>query len=309
MALINGVNPPILNDQEYVDKIFDSFQAVDAHDHTPGKGAPIPTGGLGDEAVTDAKVSAVANISRGKIAAGSTGSVVVNDGTGRLGDSGSMSDGEIVIGQTGGVPVRATLTGTDNQVVVTNGAASITLSTPQSIGESSNVRFGSLTVGGAIAATAVMQADSTTKGFLPPRMTDVQRDAIVTPATGLIVFNTTTNQLNIFNGTSWGAVGGGTFVSNFTGTSITATNDSTQVWRYTGGAAQTLASINVSALSGGSIIEIVGTDSTNTLTVPFSDVLNGFILNGDWVGTQWSVLTLRWDSAAQRFLEVSRNGI
>jgi hypothetical protein len=32
--------------------------------------------------------------------------------------------------------------------------------------------------------------DSTTKGFLPPRMTQAQRTAIVTPAEGLIVYQT-----------------------------------------------------------------------------------------------------------------------
>ncbi|MEQ1710755.1 MAG: hypothetical protein ABL908_05070, partial [Hyphomicrobium sp.] len=56
---------------------------------------------------------------------------------------------------------------------------------------------------------AVLDLTSTTKGFLPPRMTTAQRDAIASPATGLQVYNTTTNALNVFNGTSWGAVGGG----------------------------------------------------------------------------------------------------
>jgi hypothetical protein len=39
----------------------------------------------------------------------------------------------------------------------------------------------------SLNASAVLQADSTTKGFLPPRMTTTQRDAIATsPATGLV---------------------------------------------------------------------------------------------------------------------------
>lgn len=42
-------------------------------------------------------------------------------------------------------------------------------------------------------ASAILQADSTTKGFLPPRMTDAQRLAIATPAVGLIVYQTNTN--------------------------------------------------------------------------------------------------------------------
>ena len=38
--------------------------------------------------------------------------------------------------------------------------------------------------------SACLQADSTTKGFLPPRMTDAQVRAIATPAAGLMCFNT-----------------------------------------------------------------------------------------------------------------------
>lgn len=37
-------------------------------------------------------------------------------------------------------------------------------------------------------ASAILQADSTTKGFLPPRMTQANRTAIVNPAIGLMVY-------------------------------------------------------------------------------------------------------------------------
>ena len=51
-----------------------------------------------------------------------------------------------------------------------------------------------------------LQIDSTTQGFLPPRMTTEQRDAIATPPAGLMIYNTTTNKLNFANGTAWEAV-------------------------------------------------------------------------------------------------------
>jgi hypothetical protein len=57
MANITGVNPPVLNDQDYVDKNKNSIDAIDAHDHTIGKGVQIPTGGIVDLAVTNAKVA------------------------------------------------------------------------------------------------------------------------------------------------------------------------------------------------------------------------------------------------------------
>jgi hypothetical protein len=52
-------------------------------------------------------------------------------------------------------------------------------------------------------ASAQLQVDSTTAGFLPPRMTSAQRDLIATPAAGLVVYNTTDNLLSFYNGTAW----------------------------------------------------------------------------------------------------------
>jgi hypothetical protein len=57
--------------------------------------------------------------------------------------------------------------------------------------------------GSTINASALIQMDSTTKGFLPPRMTTTQRNAIASPAAGLIVYDTTLNLPHFFNGTIW----------------------------------------------------------------------------------------------------------
>lgn len=56
---------------------------------------------------------------------------------------------------------------------------------------------------GTISSTAIGQFDSTSKGILFPRMTTAQRDAISSPATGLVIYDADTNTLNYFNGTSW----------------------------------------------------------------------------------------------------------
>ena len=56
------------------------------------------------------------------------------------------------------------------------------------------------------SAAAALQVNSTTQGFLPPRMTTAQRDAIATPPAGLMVYNSSTNKLNFYNGTAWEAV-------------------------------------------------------------------------------------------------------
>ncbi len=65
-----------------------------------------------------------------------------------------------------------------------------------------------LGIGTAPAPSAMLDVSSTTKGLLPPRMTTAQRDAIASPAAGLLVYNTTTNRLNLRTATAWQEVVG-----------------------------------------------------------------------------------------------------
>jgi len=55
------------------------------------------------------------------------------------------------------------------------------------------------------AASSILDVQSTTKGFLPPRMTTTQKNAIATPAAGLVVYDTTDNKHYGYNGTTWNA--------------------------------------------------------------------------------------------------------
>jgi hypothetical protein len=52
-------------------------------------------------------------------------------------------------------------------------------------------------------AAARLDVSSTTSGFLPPRMTTAQRDAIVSPPNGLMLYNTTTDKLQVRAAGSW----------------------------------------------------------------------------------------------------------
>lgn len=52
-------------------------------------------------------------------------------------------------------------------------------------------------------ASAKVQIDSTTQGFLPPRMTTTQINAIVTPAEGLVAYNTTISHLCVYQSGAW----------------------------------------------------------------------------------------------------------
>ena len=62
-------------------------------------------------------------------------------------------------------------------------------------------------IGTTPAASAQLDVSSTTKGFLPPRMTGAQRDAIANPANGLVIYciDCGGGQLNVYNysSTSW----------------------------------------------------------------------------------------------------------
>ena len=52
-------------------------------------------------------------------------------------------------------------------------------------------------------ANALLDLTSTTRGFLPPRMTTAQRDAITTRPAGLMIYNSSTARLEYYNGTAW----------------------------------------------------------------------------------------------------------
>ena len=59
------------------------------------------------------------------------------------------------------------------------------------------------TGGGNPNASSMLEVESTSKGFLPPRMTSAERDLIASPAEGLVIYNTTTKCLNYRNNNQW----------------------------------------------------------------------------------------------------------
>ena len=90
---------------------------------------------------------------------------------------------------------------------------------------------------------AEVEIASTTQGFLPPRMTTTQRDAIASSVTGLTMYNTTVNCLQSWNGTLWDDDGcaptppgptypaGSVFCASGATTIVEVTNSSTgKIW-------------------------------------------------------------------------------
>lgn len=59
------------------------------------------------------------------------------------------------------------------------------------------------TDGSSAHSSSILDVKSTNKGVLIPRMTTAQRNAIASPATGLLIFNTSTNTFQFRQGTVW----------------------------------------------------------------------------------------------------------
>jgi hypothetical protein len=94
---------------------------------------------------------------------------VESGGTGQT----TFTNGQLLIGNTTGNTLsKATLTGTVNRVIVTNGAGTITLSAPQDLAAASNVQHGSLGIGTAASGTAgeIRATDSITSFFSDERL-------------------------------------------------------------------------------------------------------------------------------------------
>jgi hypothetical protein len=111
---------------------------------------------------------------------------------------------------------NSTITGNFGAMTLSNnGVAGVALSfTNSSFGSNNPCILG--TQGLSAHSSSQLEIKSTTKGFLPPRMTSTQRDAIATPATGLQVFDTTQNAICEYTGTAWRTVSGGKQVINAT---------------------------------------------------------------------------------------------
>jgi hypothetical protein len=114
-------------------------------------------------------------------------------------ESGALTDGQVVIGSTGAAPVISTISGTLNQVNVTNGAGSITLSTPQDIHSGASPTFAGATITGLTANRAVVTDGSS--ALASSAVTDTELGLLsgrtyIPDAVGV------DNQVAVFNGTN-----------------------------------------------------------------------------------------------------------
>lgn len=91
-----GLSIPAVNDSDYPTSITDSFNALDDHDHSPGAGVQIPTGGIAASAVTTPKI-ADGNVTEAKIATNAVTATKIADGsvqTAKIAD-GNVTEGKL----------------------------------------------------------------------------------------------------------------------------------------------------------------------------------------------------------------------
>ena len=138
--------------------------------------------------------------------------------------------------------------------------------------------------GAAADGSAMLDVSSTTLGFLPPRMTEVQMNAIASPAVGLIVFCTdcTPPQPYFFNGICWvqfigyldGPAFGSTYTNHYNGITAGVSVDYTLASYTTG------ETFNNNLLCICSLISAQGCGGITSVTGASGTVYNVADING-----------------------------
>jgi hypothetical protein len=118
-------------------------------------------------------------------------------------------------------------------------------------------------------ASSILDVSSTSKGLLMPRLTTTERDNISLPATGLMIFNTSSNDVQLSIGTPWAPVWTGikrTKIASVSSGDIISTTSTSNVL---------VPGMTVSPESGTYIVSF----SANIMT-PFSSIQGVNNLNG-----------------------------
>jgi hypothetical protein len=178
---------------------------------------------------------------------------------------------------------RGTGTGVGGSVIFRTSPATTSGTTLQTLEERVRIsNRGNLLVGTATDDTSsLVNIVSTAKGFLQPRMTNTQRDAIATPAAGLQLFSTTDSANYLYRGTG----GGWQKIANEISGSATLDfpstghgNSADLTITVTGAAEGDVVALgipNASIVANASYIAWVS--ATNTVTVRFNNYSSGAV--------------------------------
>ena len=147
--------------------------------------------------------------------------------------------------------------------------------------------------GAAASASAMLDVSSTTKGFLPPRMTGAQRATITSPAQGLMIYCTdcgSSGEPQYYDGTQWKKLIDGTA----TLPPPTEVVIGTQTWE--------IKNLDVTTYSDGTVIpEVSDPTQWAALTTGAWCYYNNTTANGTTYGKlyNWYAVAGIWDEASK----------
>ena len=152
-------------------------------------------------------------------------------------------------------------------------------------------------------ASAALDITSTAKGLLPPRMTAAQRDAIATPAQGLMVYCTscgTNGEAQLYNGAAW---------VNFTGgTATVAPPDAPTIGTATGGDDQATVAFTAPTSDGGaSITGYTVTSSPDGITA--TGTSSPITITGLTNGTAYTFIVTATNAAGTSAASAASNSV
>lgn len=130
---------------------------------------------------------------------GNVAHYIADGGKNRFGSNGIPTEMVHVDGN-----ILSDVSGVDQTLILNDTTDVSKLVLNAGVDATNRINQGHLVIGaGTILPSATFELVSTSRGFLPPRMTTAQRNAISSPATGLIIYNITTGNLEQYNGTFW----------------------------------------------------------------------------------------------------------
>jgi hypothetical protein len=122
-----------------------------------------------------------------------------------------------------------------------------------------------------------VELSTTTDGFLMPRLTTAQKNAISSPDTNLMVFDTDLNSLQRYNGAAWVNVSDDTFVTGgtYSGSTIVLNRNDGNSIDVTGITSDSIYTAN-GTLTGNRTVDL---GNTNNLTIENSGASSNFQIN------------------------------